>query len=209
MLGSREIDPLAPTTLTLAYVRAYGLRGAGAMLSLAATVSETDPDVLAVCEIDAGDAFALATRFAREWAYRGGQALFWTRAFAAATVHDLYLPFAIQRPFDRRGLLRVDGAIGGVPAAVFATQLGAARAFAVPETRYARTRLHACAGRAIAFAQMEMATPGLGGRGVELLAADEEAGIYAYARGFGATAVERRPYSLIVAAASHGVPPPQ
>lgn len=179
------------------------------MLSLAATVAETDPDVLAVCEIDAGDAFALATRFAREWAYRGGQALFWSTAFAAAAVHDLYLPFAIQRPFDRRGLLRVDGAFGDVPTALFATQLGAARAFAVPEMRYARTHLHAGAGRAIAFAQMEIATPGLGGRGVELLAEDVDAGIYAYARGFGATAIERRPYSLIVAAASHGVPPPQ
>jgi len=179
------------------------------MLSLAATVADADPDVLAVCEIDAGDAFALATRFAREWAYRGGQALFWTRAIAAATVHDLYLPFAIQRPFDRRGLLRVDGTIGGVSANIFATQFGHARAFAVPELRYARSQVRAGTGRAIAFAQMEMPMPGLGGRGVELLAGDEDAGIYAYARGFGATSVERRPYSLIVAAASHGVPPPQ
>jgi len=195
--------------LTLAYVRAYGLRAPGAMLSLAATVAAADPDVLAVCEIDAGDAFALATRFAREWAYRGGQALFWTRAFAASTVHDLYLPFAIGRPFDRRGLLRVDGAAGGAPASLFATQLGAERTFSVPESRFARTQLHGCAGRAIAFAQMEPTAPGLGGRGIALLGEEPEAGIYAYARGFVATSVERRPYSLIVAAASHGMPPPQ
>ena len=106
-------------------------------------------------------------------------------------------------------MLRGDGAIGGVPTALFATQFGTARAFAVPEMRFARTQLHASAGRAFAFAQMETATLGLGGRGVELLAEDAETGIYAYARGFGATSVERRPYSLIVAAASHGMPPPQ
>ncbi len=195
--------------LTLAYVRAFGLRTPGAMLTLAATIDETAPDVLAVCEIDAGDAFALATRFARQWAYRGGQALFWTRAFVASAVHDLYLPFAIQRPFDRRGLLRVDGTSGGAPTALFATQFGSARAFAVPETRFARTQLHATDARAIAFAQMEVAAPGLGGRGVELLAEDRDAGIYTYARGFTARSVERRPYSLIVAAASQGMPPPQ
>ena len=190
-------------------MRAFGLRAPGAMLSLAATVADADPDVLAVCEIDAGDAFALATRFAREWAYRGGQALFWTRAFAAAAVRDLYLPFAIGRPFDRRGLLRVDGAIDGAPAALYATQFGAERAFAVPEMRFARTQLHANAGNAIAFAQMDAPGRGLGGRGIALLGEEPEAGIYAYARGFVATAVERRPYSLIVAAASQGMPPPQ
>ncbi|MDQ2991905.1 MAG: hypothetical protein M3R30_03660 [Candidatus Eremiobacteraeota bacterium] len=197
------------TDLTLAYVRAFGLRAPGAMLRLATTIEETTPDVLAVCEIDAGDAFALATRFARQWAYRGGQALFWTRAFTASAVHDLYLPFAIQRPFDRRGLLRVDGTSGAAPVALFATQFGGARAFAVPEMRFARTQLNATMARAIAFAQMEIAAPGLGGRGVELLAEDAETGIYAYARGFSATSVERRPYSLIVAVASQGMPPPQ
>jgi hypothetical protein len=179
------------------------------MQALAATVAETDPDVLAVCEIDAGDAFAVATRFARAWAYRGGQALFWTRTFLAKEVHDLYLPFAIQRPFDRRGLLRVDGSIARTPAALFATQFGESRAFAIPEIRYARRQLGASSGGAIAFAQMDRAVPGLAGRGVELLAHDPEAGIYAYARGFVATTVERRPQSLIVAAASQGSPPPQ
>jgi hypothetical protein len=190
-------------------VRAFGLRGPGAMQALAATVAETDPDVLAVCEIDAGDAFALATRFARGWAYRGGQAIFWTRAFAAATVHDLYLPFAIARPFDRRGILRVDGTLGASPAALFATQFDEARAFAIPEVRFARRQLHASSGSAIAFAQTNRAVPGLRGRGIELLADDGEAGIYVYAHGFAARTVERRPYSLIVAAASQGSPPPQ
>lgn len=182
---------------TIAYVRALGLRGAGAMRTLAATVAETEPAVLAVCEIDPGDAFALATRFAREWAYRGGQALFWTHAFAADGVRD------------RGGRLRVHGRLGDTPATLYAMQFAAARATGVPELRDARTEMRRDAADAIAFAQLPSARPGLGVRGVALLASDEEAGIYAYARGFAAEEVERRPYSLIVAAASHGMPPPQ
>lgn len=195
--------------MKLAYVRAFGLRDPGAMRSLAAFVAEREPDVLAICEIDAGDAFALATRFSRQWAYRGAQALFWSEAFVAHAVHDVYLPFALQRPFDRRGLLRVDADHGGEPVALFATQFSAERRIAVPELRFARAQMRRSERRLLAFAQMPRRGVGIQGRGVETLAYDEESGLRVCARGFAASSVERGRYSVMVVCDSQGMPPPQ
>jgi hypothetical protein len=122
------------------------------MRSLAAFVAEHDPHILAIAEIDAGDALALATRFARQWAYRGRQALFWNGAFVEHAVHELYLPFRAANPFDRRALLRVDGALEGRSCALYATQFARAPEQCVPELRFVRERLCVQHGPAVLFA---------------------------------------------------------
>ncbi len=163
------------------------------MRSLAALVDDVAPDILALCEIDAGDAFALATRFARDWAYRGGQALLWNRVFTASAVRDAYLPFAVARPFDRRGLLRVDGALAGMAVTLFTTQFSRERSVATPELRFARSQIGAVStGATVAFAQFERTRVGLEGRGVVAAAHDASSGMYVYSRGFGATFASRR-----------------
>src|SRR5581483_9148979 len=111
--------------------------------SLASLVDDARPDVLAVCEIEPGDALSLATRFALQWAYRGRQALFWSARVRADAVHDLYLPRA-GRPFERRGLLRVDASLDGDPCALVATQFASDRGERIPELRFARSQLRGC-----------------------------------------------------------------
>lgn len=122
-------------------MRARGLVRSGAMRSLASFVHDVTPHVMGICEIDAGDALALATRFALEWAYRGRAALFWRAPFRASAVHDRYLPGGAARLFDRRGLLIVDADREGAPCTLAATQLGASRETFVPELRFARSQL--------------------------------------------------------------------
>lgn len=120
------------------------------MRSLAAFLARTNADVFAACEIDAGDALAVATRFALQWGYRGGQALFWKPALTALSVQDTYLPFSPLRPFERRGFLSV--AIRGLTGfTAVATQIGRERDQRIRETRYLRTRLRALEGSAIVF----------------------------------------------------------
>jgi hypothetical protein len=80
------------------------------MRALAQRISTSQPDVLALSEIDDGDALALATRFDLQWAYRGGQALLWNARLRSARVAESYLPAAPLQAFERRGLLRLDGA---------------------------------------------------------------------------------------------------
>jgi hypothetical protein len=163
-------------------VRAAYLRRAGAGLSLARLLADEDPVVAAVGEIDAGDALASATRFAREWAYRGGQAVLWKGDFAAHEVHDLYLPVSVRRAFDRRGLLRVDGTLGERDLHLFATQFAPDRS-SVGELRFARARIRDVAGDALLFvaerSRSRVAFSDLGLR--ELTTA---AGLAVYARGF-------------------------
>ncbi len=118
------------------------------MRALAQFVSETFPDVLALSEVDAGDALAIATRFDRQWAYRGGQAVLWNRRFAEAKVHDLYLPVAPLQPFERRGLLRVDGSCDGLEASLFATRFAPDRA-SVRDLRFTRSAIRAARSRRI------------------------------------------------------------
>lgn len=120
------------------------------MRSLAALFSAGDPDVAALSAIEAGDALATATRFDREWAYRGGQALLWKRRLTAHAVHDLYLPASALRPFDRRGLLRLDADAGSVPLHVFATQFAGDRS-AVRDLRFARSAVRRVAGNVVLF----------------------------------------------------------
>ncbi|MDQ2679676.1 MAG: hypothetical protein M3Y21_01445 [Candidatus Eremiobacteraeota bacterium] len=121
------------------------------MRSLAAFFAERNPDIFAVCEIDAGDALALATRFERQWAYRGSQALFWSRRFSATRVYDEYLPFAAVRPFERRGLVRVEGELDGEACTLITTQLAAEREARIPELRTLRKMLRAVENAALLF----------------------------------------------------------
>jgi hypothetical protein len=100
--------------------------------------------------IDAGDAYAMATRFDCEWAYRGGQALFWQTWFRAHEVHDRYLPAPPGRPFERRGLLEVDGEAGGETLTLIATQLSNDRA-RVREMRFIRTSVRRIGGDVLLF----------------------------------------------------------
>lgn len=131
-------------------MRAEQLQRPGAMRSLAALFSADDPDVAALSEIDAGDALATATRFDREWAYRGRQALLWKRRLTAHAVHDLYLPVSALRPFDRRGLLCVDAEAGNVPLHVFATQFAGDRG-AIRDLRFARSAVRRVDGNVVLF----------------------------------------------------------
>lgn len=113
-------------------------------------MADAAPDVAALCEIDAGDALALATRFDRQWAYRGGQALLWNRRFIAGGVHDLYLPVSPLRAFERRGLLRVDGRRNGDPLALFTTRFAADRS-CVRDLRFTRTAVRATPSNLMLF----------------------------------------------------------
>lgn len=79
------------------------------------------PDILAIHHIDDGDALVLATQFNRQWAYRGGQAIFWNARFSPARVHESYLPAPRLPAFERRGLLRVDGRCSDREIALLAT----------------------------------------------------------------------------------------
>jgi len=120
------------------------------MRSLAALFDAIDPEIAALSDIDAGDALATSTRFDREWAYRGGQALLWKRRFVAHAVHDLYLPMSGVLPFDRRGLLWVDAAYDDTHFHVFATQFAGDRT-AVRGLRFARTAVRAVKGNVLLF----------------------------------------------------------
>ncbi|MDQ6929694.1 MAG: hypothetical protein M3126_03375 [Candidatus Eremiobacteraeota bacterium] len=132
-------------------MRAYGLGRAGAMRSLAAFIARAQPNLLAVCGIDAGDALAIATRFALQWAYRGGQAIFWKPDYQTVYVRDTYLPFSALRPFERRGLVRVDLRMNGTVVHAIATQIGRERDQRIREVRYVRALLRDTTGPCIFF----------------------------------------------------------
>jgi len=122
----------------------------GALRTAAERISRETPDLFCLHGVDAGEALAMATRFDCEWAYRGGQALFWRNRYRAHEVHDLYLPSPLLRPFERRGLLEVDGEIDGAPLTLIATQLSNDRA-RVREIRLVRTVARRRRGAAILF----------------------------------------------------------
>jgi hypothetical protein len=123
------------------------------MRELAAFVDSAKPYALGICEIDAGDALSIATRFALQWAYRGRQALFWKTPLSAHAVHDRYLPVRAARVFDRRGLLIVDAQLHGAPCMLAATQMSGERERLIPELRFARKHLRGDR-RALLFADM-------------------------------------------------------
>ena len=160
------------------------VKRAGAMRSLAAFVDSCDADIFCVHDIESGDAFALATRFAREWAYRGSQALFWNEHFSAEKIVDRYLPASPLRPFDRRGLLQVNGKCCDAALSVFATQLADGRAQRARELRFARTALHASEMLAIAFAALPDRRFGLQGAGFQDVTPGEAQTLGCYVRGF-------------------------
>jgi len=124
------------------------------MRSLAAFIDRADPDVLALCEIDAGDALALATRFARHWAYRGSQALIWKPHLHQAKVRHAYLPRVPLRPLERRGFLRVATRLGSGSLELVATQVSDQREQRVRDLRYLRSSLRKIHQSCVLFAVM-------------------------------------------------------
>ena len=159
---------------------------AGAMRALAELVAHRSPDVLCVHDIDAGNALALATRSDLQWAYRGAQALFWSRRVKAHGVHDRYLPIAPLRPFDRRGLLQVDAELGGKRFALLATQFSGERALRVRELRFARECVRQIPGAAVLFVARPDDRIGFDDLGFEVKMGSPDAQV-CYARDFTTT----------------------
>lgn len=108
------------------------------MRALAESIAQERPGVIAVSEIEPGDALALATRFAMQWAYRGHQALFWSAAFQALRVRDLYLPSQPALRLERRGFLYVEAEFSGRLCALASTQFSEERRARIAELRFAR-----------------------------------------------------------------------
>lgn len=152
------------------------------MRSLAALFAASDPDIAALSQIDAGDALATATRFDREWAYRGGQALLWKRAVIAHAVHDLYLPMSALRPFDRRGLLRLDADARDVGLHAFATEFAGDRS-AIRDLRFARAAVREVDGNVLLFIS-DPAPSRIGFTDVGLHGFAQAPGCAIWARGF-------------------------
>jgi hypothetical protein len=121
------------------------------MRAVAEAIAESDAAMICLHGVDSGDALALATRFARGYAYRGAQALLWSPEFVAREVHDRYLPLDPRRPLDRRGILQVDGTCADAALALVATQFSAEREAAIRELRFARRVIRSISGPAIAF----------------------------------------------------------
>ncbi|MBV9148979.1 MAG: endonuclease/exonuclease/phosphatase family protein [Candidatus Eremiobacteraeota bacterium] len=147
------------------------------MRSLATFIDRVDPDVLALCEIDAGDALALATRFARQWAYRGSQAIIWKPQLHQARVRDAYLPRTPLRPLERRGLLRVATQLGESPLELVATQIAAEREQCVRDLRYLRSSLRRIRAQCLLLAVLPDSRIGVRDLGFQKLVAgtDHEA----------------------------------
>jgi hypothetical protein len=163
-------------------VRAHGLVRAGAMRKLAAAVVDFHADVLAVCEIGSGDARALATRFALQWAYRGRQAIFWQAAFHPQRITDLYLP--ARTPLRRAGFVHVEGTMNSEQCALTTTQFARSREQRIAQLHFARTHLRMTPQSTLFFAcSPERAMP-LSDLGFRKLAANDEAAQNVYVRGF-------------------------
>ncbi len=139
------------------------------MRSLAAFIDRVDPDVLALCEIDAGDALALATRFARQWAYRGSQALIWKPRLQQMRVRGAYLPRAPLRPLERRGLLRVSIRLNDEALELIATQVAPQREQRVRELRHLRSSLRRIGSRCLLLAVLPDAKIGVSDLGFQKL----------------------------------------
>ena len=120
------------------------------MRALAESFAVRNPSIGAVCAIAAGDALAIATRFDRNWAYRGALALFWTDVFKAHEVHDRYLPMPGLNPFERRGMLEVRGEVNGQPLTCIAASLSNDKS-RIREIRFVRTALRAIEGPVVIF----------------------------------------------------------
>lgn len=131
-------------------MRAGAAARRGGLREILAFAQRESPDVLAAGDIDPGDALTIATRLAVEWAYRGGQAIFWNARFEPAEISEAYLPRS-PAMLKRRGLLVVRGAVAGIELTIAATQLDESREQRIPQLRFVRERLRA-GSPAIAFA---------------------------------------------------------
>ncbi|MHB8145698.1 MAG: hypothetical protein ACYDGM_00350 [Vulcanimicrobiaceae bacterium] len=176
------------SVLRLAAMLTTGTLRAGAMRSLAACIAERAPDVLALHGVDEGDALALATRFDFGWGYRGREALFWSRAYRVHAIHDRYLPVRPLRPFERRGLLCIDGEYDGVRLALSAVHFSPERE-RVREVPFVDAQLRATQGDALVFAAALDRRLGLQSLGFTIAAAPDDSDRLAIGlRGFAAGA---------------------
>jgi hypothetical protein len=146
--------------LQLCHIRTASQTRAGAARRLATLVHAHEPNVLAIGRIDPGDALALATRFAMDWAYRGGQAIFWRRPFEVDAVHDYYQPAAIGLALERRGLVVVESHYGSQRCILAATAFGRYRDSYVFELRFTRARLRGPRA-AVLFAELPRSSAGI------------------------------------------------
>jgi hypothetical protein len=110
------------------------------MRAVAEAIDAHAPAIFSVHGIEEGDALALATRFVFDYAYRGRLAIFWSPTFAAREILDRH-----------RGLLRVNGTLGGGRLALVARRFSSMRASRVRELRHARTVLRATKSPALLF----------------------------------------------------------
>jgi len=193
-----------------------GSEGAGSRRRLAAAIADCDPDVVALFDVGAGDALALATRFAYEWVSGSGAALLWRSPCAVQAVHDDPLPASVPLlPFDRRSLLRAEARIHGRPVLLYAVRFSAERGARVRELRGARSRVQ---GRtpALLFTSGPLGRIGFDDRGLRTVAASSDGEMRIHARGIATAAPpaetpgrHRSDHNAIVAVAVHGIPPPQ
>ena len=172
--------PAAP--VRVAYADALHVKRAGAYRRLAAFVDGAKPDILALATIDPGQALALATRFAMQWAYRGGQALLWNGRYEALQIEQTYLPASFALPIDRRGFLCVEGMLDGSACTLAVTRFHTARSKRIVELRFVRTQLRDRV-RALVFASIRAGRIGLSDLG------------FAHAVGEGCEAIWTRGFS--------------
>ncbi|PZR59506.1 MAG: hypothetical protein DLM50_01375 [Candidatus Meridianibacter frigidus] len=132
------------------------------MRSLAAFLDERNPDIFGLSEIESGDALAIATRFARQWAYRGGEAIFWRRMLDGPRVQEEYLPAPLGRPFERRGYLAVRARIADTPLQIAATSIVEdERDARIRRMRFLRNRLRGAPPACVLFARLPRGRVGL------------------------------------------------
>ncbi len=124
------------------------------MRSLAAFLARTDPEIFALCEIDAGNALALATRFVRQYAYRGGQALFLKSSGSITAVSDEPVLLWPSRPFDRRGVVCVKARRGNGMVSVLTAKIASRRKQRAAEVRHLRNIVRALETPAILFVHL-------------------------------------------------------
>ncbi len=121
------------------------------MRSLAQFFARIDPEILALCEIDAGNALSLATRFVRHYAYRGGQALFLKSSIAITAVRDEHVPLWPSRPFDRRGVVCVKARHGNGNISILTAKIAREREQRAAEIRHLRNVVRALETPAVLF----------------------------------------------------------
>jgi hypothetical protein len=164
LFGTRKVDSLSASAGLRAVREAIALR---------------DPAIFCVHGITEGDALILATRFDRGYVYRGGEALFWNSSFMPGAIVDRYLPVSRVRPFERRGLLHVDGSIDGKPIALIATEFSEERGSRVHELRFVRTELRALEGAVLLFVSgLPSRSVGFGDLGFKKVAGERTRAIY-------------------------------